>query len=186
MTATNFAFIVSSGPKLQNDASVRAVIRKQAMRDVGFQRRKQNGLPQASPKKRLPVKATSVRICPDTSPECSEGDSNTASSGSSDSTHLTDIDELLPHETSETQKAVGLRGSTALATITLFSSYETARARFQIDLVDLSVLTNFHVGQSTIGVLGKDRANLASLLGYRHWYETLSTRGTNKALMESS
>lgn len=176
--STNFAFIVSSGPKLQDDPTVRAVIRKQAMRDVGLERRKQNSLVRATPKKRPLGKGTNARIQPDPSSESSEDGSTTVSSGSSEFTDLTEFDELLPCKTDDnstvgTQQAVILPYSPTLATITLFTSYETARAKFQIDLVDLSMLTNFHVGHSTIGVLGKDRENLASLVGYRHWYDRL-------------
>lgn len=53
--------------------------------------------------------------------------------------------------------------------ISLFSNYETARAKFSIDVADLAILTNFNVGKSSIPILSSDPTRLASLLGYPQW-----------------
>lgn len=58
----------------------------------------------------------------------------------------------------------------SLASINLFSDYETVRAKFRIDLTDLSALTNFNVGKSTIPIISADPTRLAGLMEYRQWY----------------
>lgn len=177
MTATNFPFIVSNGPKLQNDPSIRATIRKQAMKDVGNARRRRGGSTRLNSKSSGAIATTDVPI---RSPANSSLESNRHSSSTSDSSSDSittpedeDYDELVP------QKSVALKRRTArlptsqdafsFDAISLFSNYETARSKFQVDVVDLTMLTNFHVGASTIPILAGDRANLASLMGYRQW-----------------
>ena len=58
----------------------------------------------------------------------------------------------------------------SFAAINLFSNYETARAKFMVDVTDLAILTNFNVGKSTIPILSADPMRLASLLGHPQWY----------------
>lgn len=59
--------------------------------------------------------------------------------------------------------------------INLFSQYETARSKFQVDVIDLAILTNFNVGKSTIPILSADPSRLAGLLGYEQWYQWASS-----------
>ena len=174
MTANNsFPFIVSSGPKLQNDPTIRAVIRKQAMKDVGKSRR---GVSSRIKSKVVRVPdTTDVSMWSETSSESSRESSTTASSDSITTPEDDDYDEVLPRQSAvlKWKGPAGVRAQDpfSFAAISLFSDYETARSKFQIDIVDLTMLTNFHVGQSTIKVLAGDRANLVSLLGYRQWYK---------------
>lgn len=174
MTANSFPFIVSSGPKLQNDPNIRAVIRKQAMKDVGNARRKRGSSGRVNLRTARVVETTNVSIRSEASPDSSLESSSTESSGSSKTAEDTDYDELLPRHSvvSKRRNPNGTRDQDpfSFATISLFSNYETARSKFQIDVVDLTMLTNFHVGRSTIPILTADPANLASLLGYRQWY----------------
>lgn len=58
-----------------------------------------------------------------------------------------------------------------LAALTLSSAYEAARCRFQVDVVDLSMLTNFNVGEGTRAVLAADPGRLVTLLGHSQWYD---------------
>ena len=95
MTSNSFPFIVSNGPKLQNDPSIRAVIRKQAMKDVGNARRKRIKADRVDVT-RLSLEATDVPIRSAASSDSPRESSSTESSDSSRSTDETDYDELLP------------------------------------------------------------------------------------------
>lgn len=59
----------------------------------------------------------------------------------------------------------------ALMTPSLTSNleYNRVRLKFGVDIVDLSILTNFNVGKSTMAVLSDDPSRLASLLGLYQW-----------------
>lgn len=48
--------------------------------------------------------------------------------------------------------------------------YERTMARFQVDVRDLSMLTNFNVGQATIPILACAASSLASLMGHQQWF----------------
>ena len=60
--------------------------------------------------------------------------------------------------------------SSFLSATPLTSSYEIARSRFQVDLNDLTMLTNFNVGRETGFILSEDPSQLLTLLGYSQWY----------------
>ncbi|KAJ5217236.1 hypothetical protein N7468_010244 [Penicillium chermesinum] len=51
----------------------------------------------------------------------------------------------------------------------LYTEYEAVRSRFQVDVQDLSMLTNFNVGRPTIAALSADPSRLRSLLGFSQW-----------------
>ena len=181
MTADSFPFIVSSGPKLQDDPGIRAVIRKQAMRDAGLSRRKRGAAARVNLKALPTGPRTDVPIQAETSSDSSRESPTTTetSSDSSRSTEDTDYDEVVPRSdvVVKRRNRAGVRGQDpfSFAAISLFSNYETARSKFQIDLVDLTMLTNFHVGKSTIPILAGNRDNLALLLGYRSWYANIES-----------
>lgn len=104
----------------------------------------------------------------------SDGSSGQSNYASGNDTEPTDYDE-------EVQSVVSLRGKAipvtalqrdsglSLTAINLFSTYETARAKFRIDLTDLSILTNFNIGKSAIPILSADPGRLATLLGQQEW-----------------
>lgn len=52
---------------------------------------------------------------------------------------------------------------------TLSTPYELTQSRFQVDLANLSLLTNFNVGLGTITALSADPGRLLSLFGYSQW-----------------
>ena len=96
-------------------------------------------------------------------------------SDSSNSTDATDYDEIIPRETAPARQKFPVAelhtgNPLTFMAINLFSSYETARAKFMVDVTDLSILTNFHVGRSTIPILAADPMRLATLLGHQQWY----------------
>ena len=105
------------------------------------------------------------------------GQLDLTSPGTTDSSRdseLTDYDELIPRNTSRPKKrhslaAVKANDALSFAAINLFSNYETARSKFQLDVTQLSVLTNFHVGKSTIPILSADPGRLVDLLEHRQW-----------------
>lgn len=165
MPSSNFPFIVSNGPKLQHDPSVRTMIRKQAMKDVGNARRqRRKGARDVATQ---PLARDDSTTTPTQSTPSSDGTLEASSSDTSGGVRLADedcdYDELLPLP-SEPHRRPELASRIPLST-----TYELARARFRVDITDLSMLANFNVGRSVISVLGADPANLATLLGSRTW-----------------
>ncbi|KAJ5267664.1 hypothetical protein N7478_010472 [Penicillium angulare] len=49
------------------------------------------------------------------------------------------------------------------------TAYEGACSRFQVDLTDLTMLTNFNIGRGTIAALAADPSRLLSLIGGTGW-----------------
>ncbi len=176
MPDNNFPFIVSHGPKLQNDPTIRTIIRKQAMKDVGHARRKRADC------------GISARVNPKRLPTPDDTDDQIQSTASSDSgrespdsppgSHF-DFDEVVPRKTVMKRAVKQCATGSALdplLTITLSSPYEQARAKFQVDVTELSMLTNFHVGKGCIPILGANVSNLKSLLSARQWCVDCQTR----------
>lgn len=186
MADKNFPFIVLNGPKL-NDPGARKLIRKQAMKDVGNARRKRGNYGKVNLRPSAVVfeedqrryRATTFPIrtldSSDSSDETLDLSPDTAeSSASTDPTEP--ADEELSRDLVVSQKVFPVEQLHSSATplsfaaISLFSNYETARAKFTVDVTDLAILTNFNVGKSTIPILSADPLRLASLLGYPQWY----------------
>lgn len=165
-SSSSFHFIVSNGPKLQHDPNVRTMIRKQAMKDVGDARRKRRKNARDAAAQQLARDDTTTTTSIQ-STSSSDGTFDSSSSDTSGGVGLADeagdYDELLPL-LSEHGYPPKLGSPMSLP-----SSYEVARARFRVDVTDLSMLTNFNVGRGVISVLGADPSNLATLLGSRAW-----------------
>jgi hypothetical protein len=190
MADKDFPFIVLNGPKL-NDPGARRLIRKQAMKDVGNARRKRGNYGKVNLRPSAVVfeetqsrsRATEFPIrtldSSDSSDETIDFSPETAdeSHASTDPTEL--ADEELSRDLVVSKKSFPveeLHSSTtplSFAAINLFSNYETARAKFTVDVTDLAILTNFNVGKSTIPILSADPMRLASLLGHPQWYVSL-------------
>ena len=195
MAEKSFPFIVLNGPRLE-DPGARRIIRKQAMKDVGNARKQRGNLGRAN-KKPLPVlEDTAVQIRPAASSDSSRESSTSFDltspeiSDSSNSTDATDYDEIVPREDVPTKRpfpVTDMHAASPLSfmAINLFSNYETARAKFMVDVTDLSVLTNFNIGKGTISQLAKDPMRLASLLGHQQWYEPLWEPLLRQALITS-
>ena len=180
MAEKSFPFIVLNGPKL-DDPGARRIIRKQAMKDVGNARRRRGNYGRVNMRQLPTFEATDVPIRYSVSSDSSRESSapldltSAETSDSSNSTDATDYDEIVPRETVPTQQrfpVAKLRTPSplSLTAINLFSNYETARAKFMVDVTELSFLTNFNVGKSTIPILTADPGRLAALLGHQQWY----------------
>lgn len=187
MAQKDFPFIVLNGPKL-DDPGARRIIRKQAMKDVGNARRKRGDYGKVN-LRQVPVfegrktcnKTTDIPIRTLDSSGSSEEtvDSSPDTAESSASSEPTDVeDQEIPREltVSKTKFPVtelyAPNTPLSYASIILFSNYETARAKFSVDVTDLAMLTNFNVGKSAIPILSADPMRLASLLGQPQWYAT--------------
>ena len=179
MAEKDFPFIVLNGPKL-NDPGARKVIRKQAMKDVGNARRKRGNYGKVN-LRQVPVFEEShttnnpIRTADSESSSESTLELSPDTSDSSVSAEPVDsADEELPRDLTLSNKKVSLaelqlQNPLTYAAITLFSNYETARAKFSVDVADLAILTNFNVGKSSIAILAADPIRLASLMGYQQW-----------------
>lgn len=176
-TESNFPFIVSSGPKLQNDPQIRALIRKQAMRDVGIARKRKGGFGKQNvgqyPKTDVPIRpvvsadSTSSKSSSRTeSPDTSGSDTSSSSRDTED----TEQDDLLDRQlVAPRGHAAAARPLSFLQTTNLLSGYETTRSKFNLDITDLSMLTNFNVGKSLIPLFAAEPTRLAGLLGEQQW-----------------
>jgi len=179
MTDSSFQFVVSNGPQLSKDPAVRTLIRKQAMKDVGMARRKKGNYGRINMRQYPVFEDTSFPI---RSP-VGRGSSNDSSSGASSRTQGTvhsltpcgDIDEHAePGDTTlvSTQNTHNTRISRRILPMRKLSShpdYERVRARFGLDLTDLSFLTNFNAGTATTEDLSADSSRLASILDPEQW-----------------
>lgn len=173
-TNDSFPFIVSSGPKLQDDPAVRQLIRKQAMRDVGIARKRKGTFGKQNigqhPSANIPIRpvvgsdgASSSNSSRTDSPETSSSDSTSAA------TDDTEVDELFNLQLVQVDRKTARNQPSIVQTISLLSEYEATRSRFNIDIADLSMLTNFNVGKPTIPVLSADPGRLVGLLGQQQW-----------------
>ena len=187
MAEKNFPFIVLNGPKL-NDPGARRVIRKQAMKDVGNARRKRGDYGKVN-LRQVPV-FEETKTCnrttkfPIRTMDSSESSDETLDSSpdTAESSASTDPTEIADEEVSRDLTLLKRKFPVAelhaqntplsYAAISLFSNYETARAKFSVDVTDLAVLTNFNVSKSAIPILSADPMRLASLLGHQQWYSS--------------
>lgn len=186
MTSSSFPFIVQAGPKVPKEA--RTQIRKQAMKDIGIARKKR-GTYGRSNMRQMPSKGSAEGInipiwtmveAVSSSSSDSRASSKTPTSSSSgtlpsDTDLLADCDEILPIGCNDEwlmARSGGEQGMSSmlmLSTMSTHPQYERARSTFGIDLMSLSILTNFNVGRSTIAILAADPTRLASLLGEQQW-----------------
>ena len=180
-TEKSFPFIVVNGPKVE-DPRARRIIRKQAMKDVGDARRRKGNYGRVNmrqaPVFEKPSTDIPIRSTVNSSDSSREGSATVYlpspdTTDSRDSTDATDYDEIIPRTRKFPVTELQAHESLSFAAISLFSNYETARAKFTIDVADLSILTNFNVGKSTIPILSADPMRLASLLGHEQWYVCL-------------
>jgi len=177
--SSSFPFIVSNGPRVPKDPAVRTLIRKQAMRDVGMARKKKGSYGRVNMRQYPAYEATTDPIRSATDGFRADSNDSRVSLGSdSDSTLQGDTDELelerldgdavVPFNRLVAEQIVTYN-SLSLPTLSPNPDYERVRNKFGLDLTDLSILTNFNVGKSTIAILSADPSRLASLLGQQQW-----------------
>ena len=138
----NFPFIVLSGPKL-DDPRARRIIRKQAMKDVGENRKRKGNYGRVN-LRQLPV--CEQTECPIRTVEgtSSSDSSTTLDLTSPDTSESSKSDELDDHHEVLLRKKAPVavmhtQGPFSFAAINLFSNYETARSKFRVDLTELYV-----------------------------------------------
>ena len=153
------------------------------MKDAGNARKKKGNYGRVNMRQLPVLEDTNVQIRCVVSSDSSSTEGSPGNSDSTKSTEGTDYDEIV-HRPSAVSKTRGLNGVKHMqdpfgfAAINLFSNYETARSKFLVDVTDLSILTNFNVGKSTIPLLAADPSRLATLMGHKQWYALLS-QGNN-------
>ncbi|KAM5353135.1 hypothetical protein ACJZ2D_016979 [Fusarium nematophilum] len=162
------SFVVSSGPKLQSDPQVRTLIRKHAMKNVAWTRKKRVGIARTNVGQHPPF-PTCIPIRAVVGSKTTPGRGEFVNDDAGASMAYAETDLIGGHEPEQTNRvppAANVPGHAAhppfylaahppfyLAATTLSTAYEVARSKFQVDLNDLSMLTNFNVGQGTASVL---------------------------------
>lgn len=156
------------------------MIRKQAMRDAATARKQRNRARAKQQSLSVPggaVETSSTRDLDELSTQSctlSGADSNSISTAhTSTSTENADYDELVDTQPTS-QESPNLQLTRAASSlmfdaIPLLSQYESARARFQVDIADMSILTNFNISRATIPILRAEPSRLAALLGHKQW-----------------
>lgn len=150
------------------------------MKDVGIARKKKGNHGRINTRQ-LPVFDTDNQIETVVSSKSSRNGTTlhglatpatSSSSSSPEDTEGTDYDELVPRSDFRPKKTISGRPNRpqdvfSFAAINLFSNYETARSKFQVDLADLALLTDFNVNISTKTVLSENPSRLVTLLGHK-------------------
>ena len=166
-----FQFVVSNGPKPPADPAVRTMIRRQAMKDVGSERKARNGrvrLSQIPPTgslsgthnvQRQDRESDSKSVASSSQLEDDQVSPSTSSWDSWDSWDLDGTEEL--PLTLRQEQAMSW---TLYAPLSNHSAYEAAKSRFGVDLTMLELLTGFSVGKTTIGQLAEDPMRMYSLV----------------------
>lgn len=116
-------------------------------------------------------------VHPCNTPSSSEGSElftpDTSDSGN-DSDHLV-LDEVKPKQLPPCRRealhaALHRQSPNPVTSVCLFSKYEAARSKFNLDVTDFAMLSNFHIGKGTIPILSADPMRLASIMGNERWY----------------
>jgi hypothetical protein len=178
MSTQDFQFIVSGGPQIPNDPETRTIIRKQAMKDVTVARKKRGDYG--------PINPMQYRVL-DRSTGALNGTVGHGLGASRESTSLVSrvrsrlTTPFAAGSATEMTASTGVirfdRSTASLASIeqcqtwlppvaaNLTNGYEALRAKHHFDVMDLCLLTNFHIGQSTLSTMTRNPALLATLLG---------------------
>ncbi|GIZ45829.1 hypothetical protein CKM354_000898000 [Cercospora kikuchii] len=172
--ADGFQFVISNGPKLPSDPAVRTIIRRQAMRDVGMERRVKNAA-----EKKIARERPVPRICmPDQLEQqvvvcrarSGYGSSKEASQGTGSTPDVVLEEDSIVGEDYDFEHWFPARHDTEVFCPSPFilpvpmTGYEAARCRFGIDVSMLDRLTSFSVGKTTMGQLAEDPSRIYSLV----------------------
>ncbi|KAF2171364.1 hypothetical protein M409DRAFT_18480 [Zasmidium cellare ATCC 36951] len=177
-----FPFIVSCGPKAPKDGAVRTLIRKQAMKDVGLARRKRGNYGRVNMRQPVVVveeEETNDRI-ESTVADTSSKSSNSSPSGSdtpsskkpaSESTAGTEWSEQSTNQLVLTRRTSNelYDWSQLLPSLSCDTAYERTRAKFCVDIPQLSILTSWSVSRSAIPLLSADPLRLFTLMEEQTW-----------------
>lgn len=159
-------------------------VRKQAMKDVGISRRKRGNYGRANARQsqafgtEFPIGRGVAEVGSSDNSQDSCGTSDAETSESSRTSEGTEYEEIVSRGSALARRCWPLMVDRAddafsFTTISLLSDYGSARSKFHLDITDLSILTNFNVGKSTIPILSANPTRLADLLGHPQWYVLL-------------
>ena len=154
------------------------------MRDVGIARKKRGNYGRVNMRQlpvysgetdsaSVPIRSAVAGVSRSSSSNGSSHDSPMLGSSRTLSDDWAEFDEIVSREPENTDGRYpgdrNLRCDMVLANMSPHPEYERARSKFGIDLMSLSILTNFNVGKSTIAILSADPTRLASLLNLQQW-----------------
>lgn len=167
----NFQFVVSNGPKPPTDPALRTMIRRQAMRDAGVRRRRAN-------KDGRPIAEEVSVACDGTNCSCNSTTCSTGSTPSlaiaSASTVSTNLSDTNFSEDDLSQWSMALRSpSPVMRSLSPSTAYECARMVYGVDLSMLTILTDYYIGKSTLGLLTADPTRLRNILSSEAQYSYL-------------
>lgn len=171
MADKSFRFIVSDGPRVPEDPALRTLIRKQAMKDVGIARRKRGGYGRVNLRQQ-PLESCRGNVAAKRSLDGTSYDSSATSSSTS----------TPPTEDTETESVIPENGQLVLAgqtTDTWLSDldclmplnnnpatgYDRMRMKYDFDIRDLSILTSFNIGKTTMMAMSSNPELLSTLFG---------------------
>ncbi|CAK1360682.1 hypothetical protein CB0940_06682 [Cercospora beticola] len=172
-SADGLHFVVSNGPKPPSDPAVRTIIRRQAMRDVGVERRVRNAekklaktgsMPKSCMPEQLEQQLAVRGVC-----SVSAG-SIESSEGTQTIPDVVFEDEWKISEDYDSEHWFLARHDTEVFCPSPFilpvpmTGYEATRSRFGVDLSMLDRLTSFSVGKTTMGQLAEDPFRIYSLV----------------------
>ena len=150
------------------------------MKDAGDARKRRGVQGRATKKQHHAAAETDVPIWSAVGSDNSRDSSETAestspeTSESSNSTNATEYDDVSNELVLVKQQfpvdKLHAPNKLSYIAINLFSNYETARAKFMIDVNDLAILTNFNISKNVTPIFTADPTRLASLLGHKQWY----------------
>jgi hypothetical protein len=178
MSMHDYQFIVSNGPQIPNDPEVRTIIRKQAMKDVTAARKKRGdyrrinsmhyrihdsstGSPKGTVGHSLSVSREPASLVSGASSRSMSPFTAISATDMTASMGVIRFDRSTPSPASVKQYETWLPITAPSPT----NRYEALRAKLHFDVVDLSQLTSFHIGQSTMSAMARNPDLLATLLG---------------------
>jgi hypothetical protein len=171
----DFQFIVSTGPQIPADPEVRTIIRKQAMKDVTTLRKKRGDYG--------PINPMQYRIRDSNTgfPKWTVGHSLGVTREPTSLVSGASSRSMSPFTAMSATEMTALMGvGCSTASLTSVEQYETwlpipapnptnryeaLRAKLNFDVMDLSHLTSFHIGQSTMSAMARNPDLLTTLLG---------------------
>jgi hypothetical protein len=174
----DFQFIVSTGPQIPADPEVRTIIRKQAMKDVTALRKKRRDYG--------PINPMQYRIR-DSSTGFSKGTVGYSLGVTRELTSLASgassisMSPCTTTSATEMTASIGVvrfgRSTASLTSVEQYETrlpipapnptdrYEALRVKLNFDVMDLSHLTSFHIGQSTMSAMARNPDLLTTLIG---------------------
>jgi hypothetical protein len=167
MSMQGFKFIVSDGPRIPNDPEVRTVIRKQAAMEGVAAARRKRGTYESINSIQYPILDSSTGAPKGMVRKQPASLVSAACSRSTSTTHMTASKEVIRSDHPTTSLALVEQYETWLPSRAAIptNGYEALRAKYHFDIMDLCLLTSFHVGQGTMSAMARDSSLLGTLLG---------------------